>query len=115
METKGFYLAGDFSTGRKASFILLPKKEKPFKVDNLRGIVEAKGIPIMEKNRHYMFPDEWHFIEGANLSEFTDKKCNETPVWANQIIEEINEKWRQWCQEYKRKYAPLYGEIKTSQ
>lgn len=104
--TKGFYLAGEFHGRRKAGFIFLKMSEKPFEVDTLRGTVEPKGIPIFERNRHYMFPDEWEFIENRNISELnTDDKLRE---W-------LDSTWEEWCKKHRRKYEPILGKLKDLQ
>lgn len=94
---KGFYLAGDFSKGRKAGFMILTQSEKPFKIDGLRGSVEPKGIPTMDKRR-YFFADEWEFIEGYTITELNT---------INELRTTINEIWAGWCEKHHRKYSPL--------
>jgi len=94
---KGFYIAGDFSKGRKAGFMILTQSEKPFKIDTLRGTVEPKGIPTMDKRR-YFFADEWEFIEGYTIPELNT---------VNELRSNVNEVWAGWCEKHHRKYSPI--------
>lgn len=98
---RGFYLAGDFSKGRKAGFMILSQSEKPFKVDVLRGTVEPRGIPTCSKQR-YWFADEWEFIEGYTISDLN--KLDELRI----TIDEI---WNGWCSKHHRKYSPILGKL----
>ena len=108
---KGFYLAGSFGKGRKAEFMILPKTQKPFRIDSLRGEVEPRGIPTCSKRR-YFFADEWEFIEGYSISEISEKGARDNPVLANAIIGTLNETWAGWCEKHHRKVFNLFEEVK---
>jgi hypothetical protein len=98
---KGFYLAGDFSKGRKPTFMILSQSEKPFKIDSLRGIVEPRGISTMSKCR-YFFASDWEFVEGWTITDLNK---------LDELRATIDEIWAGWCSKHHRKFSPILGKL----
>ena len=96
---KGFYLIGDFRKGKKAGYMVLPQKIKPFEIDSVEGRITGKGIPIFDKNIRFMFPKEWYFFEDYKIIDLNTN---------DDLIEWANEVWETWCKKYRRKYYPLF-------
>ena len=96
---KGFYLAGEFSKGRKAGFIFLTQREKPFEIDNVEGTITGKAITIFDRKRNYMFPDEWFFFDNHTIADLNTNK---------ELQEFVNDVWEEWCKTHQRKYYPLF-------
>jgi hypothetical protein len=102
---KGFYLAADFKR-RKASFIFLSQKQKPFEFDYWEGFVKAKAIPIFDRNSRNMFASDWFWFEGNSINDLNSDTS---------LRDFVNEVWKTWCIKHHRKYERILGEIKNEE
>ena len=99
MKRKGFYLMGNFSKGKRPSFMI--ENEKPFEIDTYEGTVSPKVIRAYPKNFAVY---EWFFVENHKITDIN----NDT-----YLRDLLNEIWLEWCEKYKRKGKPILKHIDT--
>jgi len=97
----GFYLLGFFDKNKSGKILL--QKEKPFLTDE-NGISRGK---CFSSYPHNSFPTNWLFFE-------TDTKIKDIHK-DKDLIEYLNDTWKDWCKEHKRKFEEIFlykGKVK---
>ena len=89
----GTYLLGYFETGKMSKFMLSHKK--PFGIDLKTGVVTPLVFRVFGGSVVF---DEWHYFEGHKMSDFNTD---------NQLRNDCNTIWADWCKKYNRKVQPL--------